>query len=57
MMDRYLLFRTLLDQMAENFEILDADMNNYLKEIDIQGRCPGWEFSLKVIPVEVQKDA
>lgn len=55
-MDRYQLFRILLDQVGENFEILDADMNSYLKEIEIQGRCPGWEISLTVRQVEVKED-
>lgn len=56
-MDRYQLFRMMMDKLAEDFEINDASMNNYSREIEIQGRCPGWEVSLRIVPVEeVQKD-
>ncbi len=57
MMDRYMLFRKLMDTMAEDWEILEANMISYSKEMEIQGRCLGWEFSLRVIPVEVKEDA
>ena len=57
-MDRYQLFRMMMDKLAEDFEINDASMNNYSREIEIQGICPGWEVTLRIVPVEeVQKDA
>lgn len=57
MMERYQLFVHLLNQMAENFEVTEANMNTYLHEIEIQGVCPGWELSLTVRPMEVKEDA
>lgn len=56
MMFRYQLFLNLMKQISENFEVTEANMNTYLREIEIQGVCPGWEISLKVTPVEVERD-
>lgn len=51
-MDRYQLFRKAMDTLAEDYELLEATMINYQREIDIKGRCPGWEISVRIVPVE-----
>ena len=37
MMDRYFVFRKLMDFVADYCEVTDADMNNYADEIEIVG--------------------
>ena len=40
MMDRYMLFRTLMDLVADDYEVTDADMYNYAGNIEIFGASP-----------------
>lgn len=37
MMDKYFVFRKLMDFVADYCEVTDADMNNYADEIEIVG--------------------
>ena len=38
MMNKYFVFRKLIDFVADYCEVIDADMNNYANEIEITGR-------------------
>lgn len=40
-MDKYWLFRELLDFMADRAEVTDADMNNFCGSIEITGEVEG----------------
>ena len=51
-MTRWRLFRTALNALCEHFEILEATMVDYDKGITIQGASPGWEVSLRIVPVK-----
>ena len=37
-MDKYYAFRKLMDFVNENYEVVDADMNNYADDIEITGK-------------------
>ena len=37
MMNKYFVFRKLIDFVADYCEVTDADMNNYAGDIDITG--------------------
>jgi hypothetical protein len=41
-----------MDNLAEDCEILEATMCNYQQDVEIKGRCPGWEISVRIVPVE-----
>lgn len=56
-MDRYLIFRALLDFVADNFVVTDADMNNYAGEIEIEGTtADGSSVSIRVNMKEAETD-
>lgn len=38
MLNKYFVFRKLIDFVADYCEVTDADMNNYANEIEITGR-------------------
>lgn len=38
MMNKYWVFRKLIDFVADNCEVTDADMNNYSGDIEITGK-------------------
>lgn len=51
-MDRYQLFRKIMDNLAEDCVILEATMCNYLGEIEIKGVCPGWVIRVSIDPAK-----
>lgn len=56
--DRYYIFRKLLDFVADNWEVTDADMNNYVHEIEITGKADdGSTITIKVELKEANADA
>ena len=56
-MDRYNIFRALMDFVADNYDVTEATMCNYAKEIEIEGVCGENEIHIRVNIGEVQKDA
>ena len=57
-MDRYYIFRKILDFVNEDFIITDADIKTYDKWIVVEGVCPEGTIRIEVRPKkEVQKDA
>ena len=57
-MDKYFVFRKLLDFVAENSEVTNADMNNYCGDIEITGTADdGSTITIKVTMKEGEKDA
>ena len=58
-MDRYYMFRKILDFVNEDFEITDADIKTYDKNILVEGVCPEGTIRVEVVPrkKEVQADA
>ena len=48
MMDRYILFRKLMDLVADDYDVVDADMRNYAGDIEITGECGGKTIRIKV---------
>lgn len=36
-MDKYYVFRHLIDFVADNYDVTDADLNNYIGDIAITG--------------------
>ena len=58
MMDKYYAFRKLMDLVAEEYDVTDADMNNYCGEIDITGVCAdGSKINIRVSMKEGNEDA
>ena len=59
MMDKYFVFRHLLNFVAVNGDVTDADMNNYAGNIEIVGTDPkdGSTITIKVEMKEGKKDA
>ena len=56
-MERYLLFRKLMDMVSDDYDVVDADMNNYAGEIEIFGASPEGDISITVRLMEVKEDA
>ena len=54
-MDRYHVFRALLDFVADHYEVMNAKMKNGLDEIEIIGRNGGNEITIKAF-VEEEED-
>ena len=48
MMDRYILFRKLMDLVSDDYDVVDADMRNYAGDIEIAGECCGKTIRIKV---------
>lgn len=47
-MDRYYIFRKLLDLVSDDFEVVDADMKNYSGDIEVQGKADGATIRITV---------
>lgn len=47
-MDKFWLFRYLLDFMADHTEVVDADMNNYCGNIVVTGEIEGQVITITV---------
>ena len=59
MMNKYFVFRKLMDLVADYCEVTDADMNNYASEIEIIGTDEedGSTIKIRVTIEEGKKDA
>ena len=59
MMNRYFVFRKMMDFVADYCEVTEADMNNYLNEIEITGIDDedGSTIRIRVEIKEGEKDA
>ena len=57
MMDKYQLFLKLLDVVDCDFNVIDADMNNWEGAIEIVGECDGRKITLTAKLKEENKDA
>lgn len=55
-MSRYELFQMLLDFVAENYKVTDADMKNYSDEIEISGEIEGQKIKITVELEEVVEE-
>lgn len=56
--DRYYIFRKLLDLVADDWEVTDADMNNYVHEIEITGKAnDGSTITIRAKLEEADADA
>lgn len=47
-MEKYFVFRELLDFMADHAEVVDANMNNYLGDMVITGEVDGQVITINV---------
>ena len=57
-MNKYFVFRKLIDFVADYCEVTDADMNNYSGDIEITGtEDDGSTIKIKVTLMEGEKDA
>ena len=59
MMNKYFVFRKLIDFVADHCDVTDADMNNYSGDIEITGMDyeDGSTMTIKVTLKEGEKDA
>ena len=58
MMNKYFVFRKLIDFVADYTEVTDADMNNYAGNIEITGTDEdGSTINIRVEIKEAEKDA
>jgi hypothetical protein len=58
MLNKYYVFRRLIDFVADHSEVTDADMNNYAGNIQIAGRdADGSTITIIVELKEEEKDA
>lgn len=56
-MNRYYIFRKLMNLVAEDFEVVDADMKNYSGDIEVQGKADGTTIRITVeLEEEEQKN-
>lgn len=55
-MDRYWVFRQLLDFVADHANVVDADLNNYAGDIEITGETEGRTITIKVSITEEEND-
>ena len=46
MMDRYMLFRKLMNLVSEDYKVTDANMNNYVGDIEIFGVSPNGDIAI-----------
>lgn len=56
-MDKYTLFRQLMDLMTDEGEVVDADMRNWDGAIEVKAVCGDQEITLTAKFKEVEKDA
>ena len=58
MMNKYFIFRELLNFVADHADVTDADMNNYSGEIEITGTDDdGSTITIKVALKEAEENA
>lgn len=58
MLNKYYVFRRLIDFVADNSEVTDANMNNYAGKIEITGRdAEGSTITITAELKEEEKDA
>lgn len=55
-MDRYYMFRKMLDFVNDDFEITDADINTYDHHIVVEGVCPMGTIRVEVTPRAAAKE-
>lgn len=55
-MDRYSLFRKVMDLVADDFEVTNAKMFNWADSIEISGKYGGMTIKITVEIEEVQQD-
>ncbi len=55
-MDRYILFRRLMELLTDDCEIVDAKMKNWDDAIELKAVCAGQEIILSAKIMEVEKD-
>lgn len=57
MLNKYFVFRNLIDFVADYCEVTDADMNNYSGDIEITGtEDDGSTIKIRVTLMEGEKD-
>ena len=57
MMNKYFVFRKLMDLVADYCEVTDADMNNYAGDIEIIGTDEGDGSTIKIrVTIEEGKE-
>ena len=58
MLNKYFVFRKLLDLVADFCEVADADMNNYAGDIEVTGTgYDGSTIKIRVTLTEENQDA
>lgn len=56
-MNKYYAFRKLMDLVNDEYEVTDADMNNYCKDIEIHGKDEtGATITIRVTMKEGEND-
>lgn len=55
-MDRYILFRQLMNLLTDECEIVDADMHNWEDAVEITAVCGDQEIVVSAKFKEVNKD-
>lgn len=56
-MDKYSVFRHLIDFVADDYDVTDAIMNNYAGDIEISGTAEdGSTITISVSMKEAEKD-
>lgn len=56
-MDKYYAFRKLMDFVSDEYDVVDADMNNYAGDIEITGKDEtGATISITVRMKEVENN-
>lgn len=55
-MGKYEVFRYLLDFVAGEFEVTDADLNNYCGEIEIAGKANGKIIKTKASIIDEEEN-
>ena len=56
-MNKYYVFRKLIDFVADHYDVTDADLNNYAGDIEIAGEDgEGFTINIKVHIEEAKTD-
>lgn len=56
-MDKYYMFRKLLDFVIEDFIITDARMKDYMGDMVVEGECPEGTIIITVNPKKKEEKA
>lgn len=56
-MDKYYMFRKLLDFVNEDFIITDARMKDYMGDMVVEGECPEGTIIITVNPKKKEEKA